>query len=288
MSSTIESGQPRVAVLIPCFNDGPTLVETIDSVNEREAVELVVINDGSTDEHTVDTLAEVESKGIRVIHHEENMGLPEARNTGLKGTKARYVYPLDSDDLAVAGSLSKMADALDRNPTAAACYGDWIEFGSRERICRVPRQFDPYLVAHRNRYPVSSMFRRTVLEEVGGWTSVGNMVGYEDWNLWMSLAEEEKPVLFVENAIAVRYRIHGVRMLRKAAENHQALYETLRRTHPRLFAELGEHRRRSALSWPRRLLYPVLYGSRQPSGINRSLRTAIDHITHTARSRLER
>ena len=33
--------------------------------------------------------------------------------------------------------------------------------------------------------------------------------------------------------------------------------------HPPLFAELADHRRRSPLSRPRKLLYPVLYGERK-------------------------
>jgi glycosyltransferase involved in cell wall biosynthesis len=259
----------RIAVLIPCFNDGATIRETIDSLDGAERVELMVVDDGSTDQATIDVLAALEGEGVDVRRHEHNMGLPAARNTGLAATSAPFVYPLDSDDLAVPGSLGRMADRLEHDPEAVACYGDWIEFGPHRKIRRVPRHFDPYLIAYRNRYPVASLFRRTFLEEVGGWQSVGGMVGYEDWDLWMSAAERGKRVVFVDGVFTQQYRVHGVRMFREASKNHGALYAELRARHPKLFADLPEHRRRSTLPRLERLLLPLLYGGRPPLGIRR-------------------
>ena len=262
----------RVAVIVPCFNDGSTLPQTLGSIDEAEPVEVIVIDDGSSDPATLGVLSKIEGEGVRVIH-QVNKGLPEARNTGLAATTARFVFPLDSDDMAIPGSLAKMADALDAHPDAAACYGDWIEFGDGgEREKQVPRQFDPYMVAFRNRYPVASLFRRSTLEKTGGWHKVGDHVGYEDWNLWMSIAENGEPVIFVEGVLAIRYRIHGVRMLVQATTNHAALYETMRRNHPKLFAELPRLRKKSSLSPLERRLYPYLFGARRPRGIKRRIR----------------
>ena len=272
----------RVAVLIPCFNDGRTIGETIASIDEPEPVELVVVNDGSDDPDTAAVLRQLESDGVRVIHHEQNRGLPAARTTGLNATHAPFVFPLDSDDMAVAGALSQMASLLERNPAADACYGDWIEFGPHEKLRRVPRSFDPYVVAFRNRYPVASMFRRSFLEAVGGWQAVGGMVGYEDWDLWMSLAERGGRALFIEDVPVFRYRVHGVRMLRSVAGSHGALYAELRARHPRLFADLPTHRRRSILSRPERWLYPVLFGRRRPLGLKRRTELVVSRMRRAA------
>jgi glycosyltransferase involved in cell wall biosynthesis len=260
---------PRICVIVPCYNDGATIGATLASLDEPEPLEVVVVDDGSSDEATRDVLARLERDGVRVLRHERNRGLPAARTTGLGATQAPLVFPLDSDDLAVAGALSRMADLLDRTPAADAAYADWIEFGPHEKVRHVPRSFDPYRLAFRNQYPVASMFRRSFLESVGGWQSVGGMVGYEDWDLWMSLAESGRTAVFAEGVLVVRYRVHGERMLRSSSRNHRALYAELRARHPRLFADLGAHRRRSSLSRVERLLYPVLFGSRQPRGIKR-------------------
>jgi glycosyltransferase involved in cell wall biosynthesis len=260
---------PRIAVIVPCYDDGATVGETLASLEEPEPLELVVVDDGSSDERTRELLARLESDGLRVVRHEQNLGLPAARTTGLRATRAPFVFPLDADDLAVPGSLSKMADLLERTPSADACYGDWMQFGAFDKVCRVPRTFDPYTVAFRNRYPVASLFRRSFLELVGGWQRVGGMVGYEDWDLWMTLAERGGTAVFIDNVLAVRYRVHGVRMLRSAARNHGALYAELKARHPQLFAELAGHRRRSPLSRLDRTLYPVLFGGRRPTGLKR-------------------
>ncbi|MFT3863143.1 MAG: glycosyltransferase family A protein [Solirubrobacterales bacterium] len=276
--------RPRVAVIVPCYNDGSTLPQTLGSIDEPEEIEVVVVDDGSTDDATLAVLAKLEADGVRVIH-QVNKGLPEARNAGLAATSAPYVFPLDSDDMAVSGSLSKMADVLDAHPDAAASYGDWIEFGDGgEREKTVPRQFDPYMVAFRNRYPVASLFRRTTLEKTGGWHKVGDHVGYEDWNLWMSIAENHEPVIFAEGVFAIRYRIHGVRMLVQATSNHAALYETMKRNHPKLFAELPELRKDSSLSPIERMLYPHIFGARRPRGIKRRIR-ALRAKAESARAR---
>ena len=122
----------RVAVIIPCFNDGPLLAETIASIDEREPLDLVVVDDGSTDSKTVDTIDRLEADGVRVVRHEVNRGLVYARATGLEETTAPFVFPLDSDDLAVPGAFGRMADRLDGVPEAVVCYGDYDEFGTRK------------------------------------------------------------------------------------------------------------------------------------------------------------
>jgi glycosyltransferase involved in cell wall biosynthesis len=61
---------PRVAVVVPCFNDGATLRETITSIDEPEPIELVVVDDGSTDPDTLAVLTELAAAGTRVVHQE--------------------------------------------------------------------------------------------------------------------------------------------------------------------------------------------------------------------------
>src|SRR5215204_1281332 len=109
------SSQPRVAVVIPCFNAGPMLLEAIASVQEPEAVEIVVVDDESTDPATLELLERVETDGVRVIRQTPNGGCAVARTTGVGATTAPYVFPLDTDDLAIPGMLSKLADQLDED-----------------------------------------------------------------------------------------------------------------------------------------------------------------------------
>lgn len=265
---------PRIAVVIPCYRDGELAVECARSVKESEPVELVVVDDHSDDEATYAALRELEEEGVTVVLHESNRGPAGARATGLERTSAPYVFPLDADDLAVPSVLGRMADVLDRHPEADVCFGDYVEFGESELVREVPSHIDPYRLAYTNEYPVSALFRRRVLEAVGGWPQ---MLGYEDWHLWMTLAERGSGGVHLgPGEVTYRRRLHGTRLLTASKRAHSELYARLRRDHPRLFAELPSHRRRSGLHPARKLLYPVVYGGRRRYGWESRIKALLD------------
>jgi glycosyltransferase involved in cell wall biosynthesis len=262
-----------VAVVIPCHNDGGLLIEALDSILEAEPVEVVVVDDASTEAETIDLLPSLEARGVRLQRHPYNRGLSAARMTGLRSTDAPYVFPLDADDLLVAGALETLADVLDAQPSLAACYGDYAEFGFLNRVVHTPASLDPYRLAYRNEYPVASLFRRSVLEAVGGWRDVDGRVGYEDWHLWMELAERGYKASHVgPGEVTMRRRVHSGRMLGAANKQHRELYGALRHLHPGLFDHLPEHRRSSNLSPLKARLYPLAFGARRRRGIYTILR----------------
>lgn len=255
------AGAPRVAVVIPCFNDGAVLGEALASLREDEPLEIVVVDDASTDPATLDVLAALERAGTRIVRHAVNRHLSAARMTGVAATGAPYVFPLDADDEAVPGALAAMADVLDAQPQVAVVAGDYEEFGTQELLRAVPPTLDPFRIAYCNEYPVSALFRRSALLEAGGWR-IG-LRGYEDWDLWMSLAQAGLEMAHLgEGGPIYRRRLHGERMLQDVRRRHPAMYRDLRRAHPQLFAELGRHRRASPMPWWRKALYPVVYGGR--------------------------
>lgn len=266
----------RVAVIVPCFNDGALVTEAVASARRcPEPVQIVVVDDGSTDPATIDVLGRLDSPAVRVVH-QENTGLPGARMTGLRETTAPYVFPLDADDLLVAETLPAMADVLDAHPRAAVCFGDYAEFGGPEDLVRaVPDRLDPFRVAYTNEYPVAALFRRSALEEVGGWKPI--RYGYEDWDLWMALVEAGHEGVHVGHGrLTYRRRLHGERMLTTAKRNHRELYRTLQGRHPKLFADIAEHRARSDLSPLRKRLYPHVYGGRRRLGFERHVKALLD------------
>src|SRR5437588_2834867 len=222
---------PRVAVVVPCFNDGSTLHETLDSLEGQEPHELVIVDDGSTDLETLRVFEQLEERGVRVARR-QNGGLSAARMTGVEATTAPYVVPLDADDLAVPGALAALADALDGAPAAALAWGDVEVWGELEASLSVARSLDPWLLTYLNDVPVASLVRRSALVAVGGW-SMGS--GYEDWDLWLALAEHGYAGVHVDRP-TLRYRRRSGRMLDDCTPEHGALYAKLRSRHPSLFA----------------------------------------------------
>lgn len=250
-------------MIIPCFNSGPLVREAVASLDVDEPLEIVVVDDASTDAATAAALAQLEAEGIRVIRQAVNGGVAVARTAGLHATSAPYVLPLDADDLAIPAQLQRAADRLDADPDAAACVGDYEEFGTHSIIRTVPDRLDPYRVAYTNEYAITALMRRSVLEAYGGWTDPSPTArGYEDWDLWMDLAQDGLRIVHVGGTL-YRRRMHAPGLDVKQRARHAELYRALRDTHPRLFAQAGAHRRHTDLSAPRKLLYPVLYGERR-------------------------
>src|SRR3954466_1017095 len=104
---------PRISVLVPCFDDGATVTEAVDSILEHEEVEVVVIDDGSRDPDTIAVLDGLAASGRVRLARQANAGVAAALRAGTAAANGRYVFMLNSDDLAEPYALADLADALD-------------------------------------------------------------------------------------------------------------------------------------------------------------------------------
>ena len=248
---------PRVAVIVPCFDDGELALEAVETARAREPLELVVVDDGSTESRTLAALQRLRDDGVRVIAR-ENGGLSAARMSGVEATGAPFVYPLDSDDLLEPGGVEALADALERDPGAGFAYGDYEVFGDYRGRWVSPPRFSLWAQTWANFIPVGSMVRRSALLEVGGWEL---RTGVEDWDLWLKLGEAGWGGARVPRVV-YRRRVQGARMHAEARKRHRQLVELLRERHPRSFGRRAELAKREDVPLARRLAYPVLFGAR--------------------------
>ena len=242
----------RVAVVIPCYEDGATVAEAVDSLREQEPHELVVVDDGSTDPATLAELARLRDAGVRVVRR-DNGGLSAARMTGVAATSAPYVLPLDADDLLPPRALSQLADALDDNREAAAAWGDVQTFGNVRIHVRGADTLDPWHLTYVNEIPVAAMVRRSSLVQAGGW----QIKGYEDWDLWMRFAELGFSGVHVEG-VSLLHRRHGRRMNAECLDNHGEKLDELRGRHPSLWTQRHANWRRSSRPLRVRALSPLI------------------------------
>jgi glycosyltransferase involved in cell wall biosynthesis len=221
-----------VAVVIPCFNDGATLVDAVASAQSQDVpAEIIVVDDGSSDHATIALTELLEADGIRVIR-QANEGPAPARMAGVRATEADYVFPLDADDLIAPRGLERLTAVLDRNPDVAAAWGSIQSFGHLEHVHRSRPTLDPWQVSYQNHLPICSLYRREAVLDVGGWQLPG---GYEDWDLWMSLAERGWRGIGIPEVTA-HYRAQSGRRLRSAAEPDEKAAPR-RCGHPRLLRE---------------------------------------------------
>lgn len=88
----------NVTVAIPCYNGEQYVGRAIESVldQSRPADEILVIDDGSTD----DSLNIIQRYPVRLVKHEDNRGLAEARNTAIDEAQGDILIFVDVDAFA--------------------------------------------------------------------------------------------------------------------------------------------------------------------------------------------
>jgi glycosyltransferase involved in cell wall biosynthesis len=231
----------RIAVVIPCYNDGATLDQAVESALEQDVpVDVLVVDDGSTDPDTEIALASVAARGAHVLR-QENRGPAAARTAGLRAARAEYAFPLDADDVLAPGGLRLLRDALERNPRAVASWGSVRHFGGVDFVQPSLPSLDPWQLSYQNHLPLGALYRRDVVLSVGGWCSVSD---YEDWDLWMTLAERGWTGVGVPT-VTVHYRVHAGRRVSDALARHAEQCAQLRARHPMLYEARRYHRRAS-------------------------------------------
>lgn len=94
---------PRLSIIVPVYNVEKYITPFMESLffQVNDFVEIVFVNDGSTDS-SLDVLTKRinllnKNKSIKV-YNQENKGVSEARNSGLRISKGEYVTFVDPDD----------------------------------------------------------------------------------------------------------------------------------------------------------------------------------------------
>lgn len=120
---------PSVCIIIPLFNSRGYIVPCLDSVAAQTyqgAMECIIVDDCGTDGSISHAEEFIHSyKGpirFRIVHHPENMGLSEARNTGIREATCDYIYFLDSDDSVIPECIEMMAGSLMKHPDAQMVF----------------------------------------------------------------------------------------------------------------------------------------------------------------------
>ncbi len=95
-----EKIQPKVSILVPCYNVEKYLPECLDSIVNQtlKDIEIICINDGSKDS-TLEIIKKYAKKDKRfVVIDKENEGYGKSMNRGLDVASGEYVGIVESDD----------------------------------------------------------------------------------------------------------------------------------------------------------------------------------------------
>ncbi len=122
----------EISVIITCYNEENLIAEAIDSVLKQTALheikEIIVVNDGSTDssEKVILQLASANSK--LKYYHQQNQGLPSARNTGIRNASGNYIAFLDGDDLWTENKIENVLTYIRQFPDVGLFYSNFYSY----------------------------------------------------------------------------------------------------------------------------------------------------------------
>jgi len=230
----VNNSKSLVSVVIPCYNLGEYLPEAVESVRRQTCppVELIIVNDGSTDEQTRQILQRYEHQAGITVYHKPNGGASSARNYGISRAHGDYILCLDADDVLLPDFLAETVAQLDAQP-AAGVVSTYVEsFGEQETIWR-PNDYTPHALLTTNQICGGSLFRKLCWEQAGGYKEIK---GWEDWELWITIIEENGWQWAVVPQPLYRYRRRsgslsmahgelGTEILRQIHSLHAGLYQ---------------------------------------------------------------
>ena len=199
---------PRVGVIVPCYNLGRYINEAVDSVLAQtlQDFEIIVVNDGSTDEYTNALLANYKKDKTRVFTT-ENRGVCGARNLGIAHASAPYILCLDADDILEPTCLEKTLAVLQKRSDIGIAGFWYTAFGGEEWEYK-PDSCTLMDILVENRICVSAMFPKRAWEEVGGYDErlTGVHSGMEDWDFWIGVLKREYKAHIIKEFL-LRYRV---------------------------------------------------------------------------------
>jgi len=119
-------GHPNdmVSIVIPVYNSEKFLRDSLESVIHQtySNIEIIAINDDSTD-NSLEILKQYEDK-IMIIN-QQNMGLAQAVNAGIKKMSGHWLKWLSPDDLLYPDAIEILVKEAKKLPENTILYSNW-------------------------------------------------------------------------------------------------------------------------------------------------------------------
>lgn len=118
--------RPYFSIVMPTYGVEQYIGHAVQSILEQTCQdwEILIIDDCTPDKSV--EMAEEVGKGdsrIRIVHHEKNKGLSQARNTGIQEAAGEYIWFMDPDDYVDSDVLEKVKTSLEKNPAEVVLFG---------------------------------------------------------------------------------------------------------------------------------------------------------------------
>ena len=184
-----------VSVLMSVYNGAPTLEKAAASVLAQtyRNLELILCDDASTDDtwRIMQRIAAQDAR-VTVFQNKTNRGLGASLNGCLLRAGGEYIARQDADDVSDFDRIERTTDfLLSSGAPYAACGVRVFDDGGVWSTRQYPQKITKHIIAQKNPFFHPTMvFRRAVLEGVGGYSETPETRRTEDYDLVMRLAAE--------------------------------------------------------------------------------------------------
>ena len=199
-----------VSVVLPTHNRLHLLPVAIGSILRQEGVELelIVVDDGSTDGTGawLDCFAAAEPR-VKVVHHDRPRLMSGARNAGIARASSPWVAFCDDDDVWAPGKLAAQLRALQASSARWGCTGVVVVDQGLDIVGHHHAKGGQVLsgLLEANIVPTGSsvIADLRLVRELGGFDRA--LLGSEDWDLWIRLAQRS-PLAAIDRPL-IAYRL---------------------------------------------------------------------------------
>ena len=192
------SDPPLISVVMPVYQTPePFLRAAIDSVRQQlyPHWQLCIADDASTEQHVravLEHYREIDRR-IEICYRGDNGHVSAASNSALDLAKGEFVALLDHDDLLPEHALYLVARAVVADPDLDLIFSDEDEIdatGTRFGPHFKP-DWNPDLMLSRNMFSHLGVFRRSLVEAIGGFRE--GYEGSQDYDLVLRAAARTSP-----------------------------------------------------------------------------------------------
>jgi glycosyltransferase involved in cell wall biosynthesis len=216
------SSGPLVSVVTPAYNVEKSIARTLESVLSQtyRNIEVLVINDGSTD-GTVAVAESFARKDSRVkVLHQANLGLPAARNCGIRSARGEFIAPIDADDIWNEEKVQAQVECFQRSDDSVGLVYSWsmIIDENGTPLTGIAHQYKGNVLAeliYSNFVGNGSspMIRRSCFDELGYYDV--RLRAAEDWDMYLRIAER------YEFQVVPKYHVGYTRVLSSMSANYK-------------------------------------------------------------------
>ena len=206
---------PLVSVVIPTYNHAHYLNRALQSVLDQTHTnwEAIVIDNHSTD-NTDEVMKRFVDPRITYLKIHNNGVIAASRNAGIRAAKGEWIAFLDSDDWWTVDKLQACFDCINAKVD--------LVYHNLELITDQPRFFRPKIIKSWQVKPLvlidlmargnaiatsSAVVRKKLLQQLNGMNESPDMVGAEDYNTWLRIAQLSDEFRYVPNQLGF-YQLH--------------------------------------------------------------------------------